>query len=264
MVLKKYLKSTLVRLAHSREYELIPGWSFDRQPLVRHLRAIFERYKVDCSFDVGGNLGQYHDLLREDVGFEGWIFSFEPVSKYVDILKAGSVSDAKWRIFDFALGSADDVAMINVTKSPGLNSFLEPRTDIVQGFWSADAVSGAEQVRIRMLDGIFQGLRDEHGFRAPYLKLDTQGFDLEVLKGARHSLSEFRALQTEASIKPLYQGMPDYRDVIEYLARAGFELSGMFPVSHDEDLRLIEFDCLMTNRLCAAKFPLPNGEAGEL
>ncbi|MHB1198217.1 MAG: FkbM family methyltransferase [Polaromonas sp.] len=264
MVLKKYLKSTLARLAHSREYELIPAWSFGRQPLARHLRAIFERYKVDCVFDVGGNLGQYHDLLREDVGFEGLIFSFEPVSKYVSILKAKSVSDAKWRIFDFALGNADDVATINVTKSPGLNSFLEPRTDAVQGFWSADAVSGTEQVRIRVLDGIFQGLRSEHGFSAPYLKLDTQGFDLEVLKGASHSLSQFRALQTEASIKPLYQGMPDYQDVIEYLAKADFELSGMFPVSHDEALRLIEFDCLMINRLCAAKLPSPDGEAGSI
>lgn len=259
MVLKNYLKSTLVRLAHSREYELIPGWSFDRQPLVRHLRAIFERYKVDCVFDVGGNLGQYHDLLREEVGFEGLIFSFEPVSKYVDILKAKSVSDAKWRVFDFALGSADDVATINITKSPGLNSFLEPRTDVIQGYWSADEVSGTEQVRIRMLDGIFQSLREQHGFHSPYLKLDTQGFDLEVLKGAVHSLPVFRALQTEASIKPLYQEMPNYRDVFEYLATASFELSGMFPVNHDEALRLIEFDCLMINSLCVGKPPPPDG-----
>jgi len=264
MMLKKYLKSALVKLAHSREYELTPAWSFGRQPLVRHLKAIFEKHEVDCVFDVGGNLGQYHDLLREDVGFEGWILSFEPVGKYVKILQARSASDVRWQVFDFALGSADDVATINITKSPGLNSFLEPRTDVVQGYWSADEVSGTEQVRIRMLDGIFQGLRSEHGFRAPYLKLDTQGFDLEVLKGASHSLREFRALQTEASIKPLYQGMPDYRDVIEYLARAGFELSGMFPVSHDDDLRLIEFDCLMTNRLFAAKLHSPEGELGTI
>lgn len=249
MLLKEYLKSSLVKLARSRAYELVPVWALDRQPLVKHLKAIFKRYEVDCVFDVGGNLGQYHDLLRQDVGFEGWILSFEPVAKYVKILQGKSVSDVKWRIFDFALGSTDDVTPINVTKSPGLNSFLEPRTDVVQDFWSADEVIGIEEVRIRVLDGIFQSLRDEFGFSSPYLKLDTQGFDLEVLKGTVQSLPIFRALQTEASIKPLYQEMPDYRDVIVHLAGAGFELSGMFPVTHDEALRLIEFDCVMINRL---------------
>jgi hypothetical protein len=136
-----------------------------------------------------------------------------------------------------------------------LNSFLEPRTDGVPGYWSADEVTGTEQVRIRVLDDIFQGLREEHGFDRPYLKLDTQGFDMEVLKGATQSLSEFRALQTEASIKPLYQGMPDYREVVEYLSSAGFDLSAMFPVSHDDALRLIEFDCVMVNRSHADALP---------
>ncbi|QDL36586.1 FkbM family methyltransferase [Rhodoferax sediminis] len=251
-MLKQYLKSALIRLARSREYELIPAWSFDRQPLARHLRAIFERYNVDCVFDVGGNLGQYHDLLREEVGFKGLVFSFEPVSKYIDILREKSESDQKWQIFDFALGSAEGSAPINVTKSPGLNSFLEPQKDVVQNFWPAGEVTGIEQVRIRVLDSIFEDLRREHSFHAPYLKLDTQGFDLEVLRGSKQSLIEFRALQTEASIKPLYQGMPDYRDIIEHLAEAAFELSGMFPVSHDEALRLIEFDCLLINRLHTA------------
>jgi FkbM family methyltransferase len=253
MTLKKYLKESLTKLAHSREYELIPRWTFEGQPLVRHLKALFALYKVDCVFDVGGNLGQYHDLLRDEVGFDGLILSFEPVAKYVKILQAKSATDPRWRVHDFALGSAATDATINVTKSPGLNSFLAPRTDSVQSYWSADEVIGTEQVQIRVLDELFQSLRLEHGFHAPYLKIDTQGFDLEVLKGSRQSLSEFRALQTEASIKPLYQGMPGYMDIIQYLATAGFEVSGMFPVSHDPALRMIEFDCLMTNRLFSEK-----------
>lgn len=249
MSLKKYLKETLIKLAQAREYELLPTWTFERQPLARHLKAVFALYKIDCVFDVGGNMGQYHDLLREDVGFKGLILSFEPVGKYVKILEARSAADPQWRVYDFALGSVATEATINVTKSPGLNSFLAPRADSVPGYWSADEVSGTEQVQIRVLDELFQSLRLEHGFHAPYLKLDTQGFDLEVLKGSHQALSEFRALQTEASIKPLYQGMPDYLEIIRYLAAAGFEVSGMFPVSHDAALRMIEFDCLMTNRL---------------
>ncbi|MFM2448406.1 MAG: hypothetical protein RIS44_856 [Pseudomonadota bacterium] len=248
MLVKKLIKNTLVTVARSRQYELIPAWSFQREPLVRHLKSVFERFKVDCVLDVGANLGQYHDMLRQDIGFEGIILSFEPVKKYVKVLQEKSKNDKKWRIFDFALGSTENVATINVTKSPGLNSFLEPRTDGVPGYWSSDEVTGTEQVQIRVLDEIFSGLREEHGFSTPYLKLDTQGFDLEVLRGAKLSLGEFSSLQTEASIKPIYQDMPDYRHVIEHLSAAGFDLSAMFPVSHDDSFRLIEFDCVMVNR----------------
>ncbi len=253
MTLKKFLKENLIRIAHSREYELIPSWSMGNLPLVRHLKAVFAKYEIDCVFDVGGNLGQYHDLLRDDVGFTGWIYSFEPVKKYIDILNKRAASELKWRIFDFALGSAATTAEIHVTKSPGLNSFLEPRKDIVQEFWQNDAILGTELVQIQPLDDIYKDLQKNANFCSPYLKLDTQGFDLEVLKGASNSLKAFRAMQTEAAIRPLYQGMPSYQEAIDFLSRAGFDLSGMFPVTHDDALRLIEFDCVMINRLSVAE-----------
>ena len=249
--LKSTVKSGLTGMAHARGYELIAAWRMDRQPLVKHLQQLIRHYGIDCILDVGGNMGQYHDMLREEVGFKGWIWSFEPVAKYVAMLKDKAVTDARWKVFDFALGSTEGTAEINVTKSPGLNSFLEPRTDAVEGFWSPDSVTGKEVVRIRVLDDLFARLLDDHGCQAPYLKLDTQGFDHEVLKGASHSLARVRALQTEASIKPLYEGMPDYRDITNYLGERGFELSGMFAVSHDADLRLIEYDCVMVNHRLA-------------
>ena len=251
MSLKHAVRDSLTGLAHARGYELIPSWRMDRQPLVRHLQVLIERYGIDCILDVGGNMGQYHDMLRDEVGFKGWIWSFEPVAKYVAMLKHKAVSDPRWKVFDFALGSADGTAEINVTRSPGLNSFLAPRTDAVEGYWSADGVTGKELVRIRVLDDLFADLLQAHGCSAPYLKLDTQGFDQEVLRGAAASLPQVRALQTEASIMPLYQGMPDHRAVTSHLNTLGFELSAMFAVSHDADLRLIEYDCVMVNQRLA-------------
>lgn len=251
MKVRKLVADSVARLARAGSYEITPHWKLDRQPLVRHLRALFQYYRVDCVFDVGANKGQYRDLLRDDVGFDGWIFSFEPVSRYIEILNGRAGADPRWKIFDFALGSTDTEQAINVTRSPGLNSFLEQRGDMVREFWTEDSIEGTEQVRIRTLDGLFEGLRREYGFLAPYLKMDTQGFDLEVVAGARHSLPAVVGLQAEASIRPIYQGMPDYRASIKCLEEAGFDLSGMFEVSHDEGLRMIEFDCVMVNRVLA-------------
>lgn len=248
MQLKRQLMRQVIRLARARGYDVTPSWKVQGQDLARHLRALVAYYRIDCVLDVGANRGQYHDLLREDVGFEGWIISFEPVRRYADRLLARAAADSKWRVFDLALGSADETAEIHVTLSPGLNSFLKPRADAVPGFWRKDPLIGTESVHVRTLDGVFDPLQKECRFRSPYLKLDTQGFDLEVLKGGQQTLSRVRALQTEASVLPLYQGMPDWQEVVRYLAQRDFELSGMFPVVHDDALRLIEFDCVAINR----------------
>lgn len=250
--MKSWIKNKVVRCAASAGYELIPKWKFDRQPLVRHLQRLFDLQRIDCVLDVGGNLGQYHDLLREDVGFNGWILSFEPVAKYIAILQDRARSDPRWRIFNYALGSADQTSIIHVTKSPGLNSFLAPRTDAVKGFWHDDSVTHDETVRIRRLDDVYADLRSEFKIEAAYLKLDTQGYDLEVIKGAQEVLPQMRALQTEASVLPLYEGMPSDESTRGHLAARGFHISGMYPVSSDDHLRLIEYDCILINsRFCS-------------
>jgi hypothetical protein len=63
-----------------------------------------------------------------------------------------------------------------------------------------------------------------------------------------------RALQLEASIRPIYHGMPSYHEAIAFMNGAGFDISGMFKVSNDEQLRIVEFDCVMINsRYAGAK-----------
>ena len=79
----------------------------------------------------------------------------------------------------------------------------------------------------------------------------TQGFDIEVLRGAGDSLPGVKALQTEASVIGIYKGMPQYMDTIRYLEERGFDITGLYPVSRDSALRLVEFDCVMINRVLA-------------
>ena len=77
-----------------------------------------------------------------------------------------------------------------------------------------------------------------------YLKLDTQGWDLQVLAGAERSLEHVLALQTEISLKPVYADAPDYSASIETVRRAGFEIAALFPVSRYRGIALIELDCI--------------------
>ncbi len=95
---------------------------------------------------------------------------------------------------------------------------------------------------------IFASLQERRRFERPYLKMDTQGFDLEVVRGATETLRVVPVLQTEVSVRPLYAGMPDYITSIRTLEERGFELSGLFPVVYDTSFRVVEFDCVMANR----------------
>jgi FkbM family methyltransferase len=244
VVVNEWIKRSVARAASGMGYEVIPKWRFDRQPLARHLRKLFQRQKIDCVVDVGGNLGQFRDLLRHEVGFDGWILTYEPVAKYISHLRDRAAGDASWRIYPYALGSEKQEALIHVTHSPGLNSFLAPRTDDLD-FWKREAVVAQERVSINRLDDVFPPLQRELGICSPFLKLDTQGFDLEVVKGAAGVLQFFNAIQTEASVIPIYHGMPTHLETLTDLSSRGYQLSGMFPVTHDDELRLVEYDCVL-------------------
>jgi hypothetical protein len=78
----------------------------------------------------------------------------------------------------------------------------------------------------------------------PYLKLDTQGWDLEVIDGGPQTLPRVLALQTEVSCRAVYEGMPTMATSLDVLAAHGFAVSGLFPVTRDADLRVVELDCV--------------------
>lgn len=81
------------------------------------------------------------------------------------------------------------------------------------------------------------------------LKVDTQGYDLEVVEGAAEVLWRVAALQLELPVKHVYDGVPGLAVTLERLDQLGFEVTGMFPVTRDRDqLRVIEFDCVLRRK----------------
>jgi hypothetical protein len=75
--------------------------------------------------------------------------------------------------------------------------------------------------------------------------MDTQGFDLEVFKGAGDSVRDVVGLQSEISIKPAYHGMPHYLEALSVYERAGFELFDVTAVIRDGDSGLRELNALL-------------------
>ena len=200
-----------------------------------HLLELFTRYEVDGVIDVGANRGQYGRRLRE-AGYEGSILSFEPVPEAFAELAAVSQHDPRWEARNVAVADQPGTLSMNVAASSSVSSFLTPTADYTS-IYSGMEVQRQEQVSVVTLDTV------EIPFQRPFLKTDTQGFDLRVLEGARDLLSNrVIGAQVELSVIPIYEAMPDFLEVIAKMRECGFTLTGMFSVETDKKMRVYEFD----------------------
>jgi len=78
-----------------------------------------------------------------------------------------------------------------------------------------------------------------------FLKIDTQGYDMEVVKGAAGCIHWIMGLQSEISVAPIYEDMPHYTEALAYYESLGLSLMDLFIVSRAKDGRVLEYDCLM-------------------
>lgn len=199
------------------------------------LKQVVRLRSVDGVVDVGAHWGEFAKSMRRDVGYEGPIVSYEPSSQSFARLAATMAGDPKWSGHRIALGSEAGVLDLNVFASTDFSSFRRPNALGSQRFDIVD--DHMEHVEVRRLDETLS--LPGHLL----LKTDTQGFDLEVLRGATGILPRVTAVVTELSVRNIYEGSPRLTEMIEHLVLAGFEIVGLFPVSRDSDrLRVIEFD----------------------
>ena len=211
-----------------------------------HLAELFARVEPDCVLDVGANAGQYATMLR-DHGYGGWIVSFEPVPAAFAELARRAEQDSRWRALPLALGAKSErrpIAVADVTQLSSFRRFSEHGRRQLPG---ASAVVSAEQVEVRTLDSVWEAGLGDLGKRRAFLKIDTQGWELEVLRGAGNVLDQLAGLQLEAAVTPVYEDVPSLAQTLEHAAGLGFGLTGVFPVNRDSMLRLIELDCVFIN-----------------
>ncbi|PYQ40134.1 MAG: FkbM family methyltransferase [Acidobacteria bacterium] len=221
------------------------------ESLATHLAALLRLLEVDCVLDVGANRGQYARLLRR-IGYRGRIVSFEPVPESFEELRRRAAGDPRWTTVPIALGAADTVLPLHVTSVTEFSSLRDP-SDYARRTFPGTVVTRTVQVPVRCLDGLWA----EHvrAVDRVHLKLDTQGYDQQVLEGARDVLDRVVSVQTELAVKSVYDGVPHYTEAIPRLEARGFELTGVFPVLRDPQLRIVELDCVMR------RSPAPEGAA---
>ena len=120
---------------------------------------IIKNLEIDCLLDVGANIGQYASLVRS-LGYEGQIFSFEPLSSAHKILKEKSIHDNFWTVYDrCGIGDQNKLETINISGNSYSSSFLAMLENHKKAAPDSEYL-GQEEVNIYTLDDIFINLNN--------------------------------------------------------------------------------------------------------
>ncbi len=206
------------------------------------LKTTIDSQRIDLVIDVGANRGQFAKKLRKF--YAGEILSFEPLPDVFKLLAESAAGDPKWKVFQLALGSRPGEQQLNVTPVRVFSSLLPPNQYAAERFGNSAQTVHQEKVTVDRLDLVLERTYPDIDRRNILLKLDTQGYDAEVFRGAGRFCHSIRGLQSELSLMPLYDGMPHWTDSIEEYEAVGLQVVSLLPVAHDAG-KVIEFDCLM-------------------
>jgi len=194
-------------------------------PLARRKR-ILESYEIDTVLDIGANAGQFAMELREDLDYKHRILSFEPLSTAFQLLQANSTGDAAWEVFNCAIGDAEEEREINIAENSESSSLLRMLPSH-QKFAPESKYIGKEVIAINTLDSLFNDSCETA--KNVYMKIDTQGFESRVLKGAENSLMHIDTIQMEMSLVPLYDGELLLNEMLALMANKGYTLVAIEP-----------------------------------
>jgi FkbM family methyltransferase len=197
-----------------------------RHTLAGAREALLRGGDVDLVIDVGAHAGEYGHGLRAS-GYRGRIVSFEPVARQFERLLAASGTDSSWECLNRAAGSRSETATINVSGNDGFSSSLLAMVEAHERAVGDSRYEGAETIEVVTLDEALA----EHDLagRACYLKVDTQGYEHEVLAGATDTLRHCRAVELELSLTPLYEGQLLIGEMIDLIRRHGFRPTHLEP-----------------------------------
>lgn len=218
-------------------------------PLARRKRML-SYYGINTVLDIGANSGQFAQQLKGELGYTGRVISFEPISSVFKILTVNADGDPQWQVSNIALGDADENQTINISGNSYSSSLLDMLPSHLKSAPESRYVD-SETISVRRLDSVF----DDYCSSSEniYMKIDTQGFEGRVLRGAELSLGHIDTVQMEMSLVPLYQGELSFIEMIELMDAKGYGLVALEPGFSDaESGQLLQVDGIFRRRRLAS------------
>jgi FkbM family methyltransferase len=214
-------------MMHRLGFEVVP-YNAEWFPEVRRSRLLGAR-RIDLVLDVGANEGNYGEGLRRG-GYRGRIVSFEPLTSARRELERRAATVPGWETLPFALGETAGTRAFHIAGN-SVSSSLLPMSARHVASAPESAYTTEEPVDVRRLDDVAPDLI-RPGERV-WLKVDAQGSELPILRGAEQTLERVEVVETELSLVELYEGQALFGDMLDHLTARGFSALSLEPLFSD-------------------------------
>ncbi|NNT71051.1 FkbM family methyltransferase [Flavobacterium sp. IMCC34852] len=194
---------------------------------------------LDYIIDVGANSGQFSKVASYHFP-KAKMDVFEPLPNLFPRIKKMFDNNPNINTHNIALGNELGTIKFNQNEFGHISSILEISDENIH----YPKGNGLDQidVQIKTLDSFSFSQKANKGIAL--LKLDVQGYELEVLKGGENTLQHIDYILLEANLEQLYVNQPSFTEVNSYLNSKGFELSDMLDFNLGSKNKYIEIDLL--------------------
>lgn len=155
------------------------------------------------------------------------VYAFEPDPEECARINSSAKSlPYQLECLPYALGddNQSDVPLY-ICKDPGCSSLYRPNMDLVRQFYFGESMEVARTLRVSI--NRLQNVCEQYKLRPDVIKIDTQGYELNILKGADASLEDTKFVELEVEFNEQYKGQPLFSDVDLYMRSRGFALLGL-------------------------------------
>ena len=201
---------------------------------------------IGTILDVGANVGQFARLAHA-VWPSAAIHSFEPLPDCFRELQSALPAGADFHPSNIGLGAEEgELELQRCSHSPS-SSFLA-MTPLHRDAFPESAADGDSRVKVavRRLDDVAAGIAVRNNL---LIKLDVQGYELEVLRGGHATFGQACAAVIETSFLPLYENQPLFGEVFDAMRALDFEYRGnLTQMLHPEDQRIVQADSVFVRR----------------
>lgn len=206
--IKKNIGSPLTRLNEN--------WS-----ILQPIGPIFYNHAI---LDVGSHHGWFFHCWK-DWCPDAEIHAFEPRKEAADVSLKLYGDDPTLVVNNVAVGEEEGEAEFQVLEGSKVSSsFLEHNQETWETVGFGTGEISRRTVPIITVDAYCA----EHEIDSVYLmKIDVQGFEEKVLRGAKKTLPKIDHIFVESAIQPLYKDAPDFTDIYRFLHARGFHLMAM-------------------------------------
>ncbi len=194
---------------------------------------------IDIGACIGETLYQFADC---DI-----VYAIEPADQEYEILKEKFKHDKRIIPVQYAISDKEGESMLNCYANGRFSSFLDfnregkfydflDNNKDIDGFNDLRVV---ERVKTIRLDTFIEKYNLNNG-EIDFIKTDTQGYDLRVIKSLGKYIKNVKKIQIEIQLQELYKDSPAKKDVIEYMSKNNFKIVdtsyGESSKEYEEDL----------------------------